>query len=144
MLAKIQISKSYPNYTDYTDFLQISKSYSKFNILPIYTDFDVNPLTLGPLKKKSNLSAIQKLRTWPGAQMLLVEGLLGLAALVLSFPEAVGDLSLLTNLREFYQQDYLCESVSCILMLSEQVMILKIRFKIATFQVKIPPKWINQ
>ena len=41
--------------------------------------------------EKSSLVAIQKLRTWPGAQMLLVEGLLGLAALVLSFPEAVGD-----------------------------------------------------
>ena len=136
LLAKIQISKSYPK-----------QRFSKFNILPIYriyTDFDVNPLTLGPFKKKSNLSAIQKLRTWPGAQMLLVEGLLGLAALVLSFPEAVGDLSLLTNVRAFYEQDYLCESVSCILMLSEQVMILKIRFKIATFQIKIPPKWINQ
>ena len=31
--------------------------------------------------------------TWPGAQMLLVEGLLGLAALVLSFPEAVQMMS---------------------------------------------------
>ena len=132
LLAKIQISKSYPK-----------QIFSKFNILPIYTDFDHRfwrqSSNIRAFRKKSNLSAIQKLRTWPGAQMLLVEGLLGLAALVLSFPEAVGDLSLLTNVRAFYEQDYLCESVSCILMLSEQVMILKIRFKIATFQIKIPP-----